>query len=166
MTPSPVVVMGVSASGKSSVAIELAALRGVAFVDADDLHPAANVAKMTAGMALDDADRWPWLDAVGGVLSSSTGVVVACSALKRAYRDRLRAMAPGVLFVHLHGAHELLATRAAARSGHFMPPQLLRSQLVTLEPLEGDEAGMELDVDAPVTVIARTALEWWEAHER
>lgn len=161
-----IVVMGVSASGKSSVAIELAHLIGADFIDADDLHPAANVAKMASGIPLDDEDRAPWLAAVGQALSRAEGAVVACSALKRSYRDRLRAVAPGVVFVHLTGSVDLLTKRAQRREGHFMPPALLRSQLDTLEPLEDDEAGVEIDVAAPVTAIAQTALEWVDAHAR
>lgn len=153
-----VVVMGVSAAGKSSVGIALAALLGVPFADADDLHPPANVAKMASGVPLDDADRAPWLDLVGRALADApTGLVVACSALRRSYRDRLRAAAPGVVFVHLHGAPDLLAARAAARAGHFMPPALLESQLATLEPLAPDEAGIVLDVAASPDAIAAEA---------
>lgn len=163
--PAAIVVMGVSASGKSSVARALADLRGVGFVDADDLHPEENVAKMASGHPLDDADRAPWLDAVATVLVDVPGVVVACSALKRTYRDRLRARATRVLFVHLHGDDSLLAQRASARIDHFMPPELLTSQLDTLELLAPDEDGIELDVAAPVEQIALSALEWVRTHE-
>ncbi|WP_404429867.1 gluconokinase [Microbacterium lacus] len=161
-----IVVMGVSAAGKSSIGHEMARALEVSFVDADDLHPPENVAKMAAGVALDDHDRGPWLDAVGRQLAQSTGVVIACSALKRAYRDRLRLSAPSVIFVHLHGTHDVLATRAAKRKDHFMPPTLLLSQLDTLERLGTDEAGIEIDVDAPVDEITGTALEWVDAHAR
>ncbi len=164
--PARIVVMGVSACGKSSVATEIATVLGVRFVDADLLHPPANIAKMSGGSPLDDADRWPWLDVVGDELASGPGAVVACSSLRRRYRDRLRSAAPGVVFVHLDGAEELLAARAAARHGHFMPPGLLRSQLDTLEPLESDERGIVIDIDASVSAIARTALEWVDAHAR
>jgi gluconokinase len=146
-----VVVMGVSASGKSTVGAELADELGVPFVDGDDLHPVANIAKMAAGHPLDDADRMPWLDIVGARLAAAEhqgGLVVACSALKRAYRDRIRAAAPGVVFVHLSGDPETLARRASERTGHFMPPSLLRSQLATLEPLAADEPGIVLDIAA------------------
>lgn len=153
-----VVVMGVSAAGKSSVGIALADLLAVPFVDADDLHPPANVAKMAAGTPLDDDDRAPWLDVVGAVLAAAPGgLVVACSALRCAYRDRLRALAPDAVFVHLHGDEAMLAARAAARAGHFMPPALLASQLATLEPLAPDEAGFVLDVAEPVPALAADA---------
>lgn len=159
--------MGVSASGKSSVATELAHLMGASFIDADDLHPAVNIAKMSAGTPLDDDDRRPWLDAVALALAEAeNGGVVACSALKRSYRDRLRAAAPGVAFVHLVGSAQLLASRAQARQGHFMPPALLTSQLQALEPLGRDEVGIEVDSDAPIVQIARSALEWVNAHAR
>ncbi|MBW9120457.1 gluconokinase [Microbacterium trichothecenolyticum] len=161
-----VVVMGVSASGKSSVGAELARLMGARFVDADDLHPAANVAKMSAGVPLQDEDRWPWLDAVAATLVDADRPVVACSALKRSYRDRLRAAAPGVVFVHLTGSAELLAARARGREGHFMPPALLRSQLDTLEPLGEDEVGVAIDVTATVADLALAARGWIDARAR
>jgi gluconokinase len=162
--PGPaIVVMGVSAAGKSSVSAALAHRLALPWHDADDLHPPANVAKMAAGHPLDDADRAPWLDLVGAELAAgaaSGGVIVACSALRRAYRDRIRALAPQALFVHLTGADALLAERAAARVGHFMPPTLLTSQLATLEPLQPDERGVALDVVAPVADLAEAAAEW------
>ncbi|MBW9110354.1 gluconokinase [Microbacterium ureisolvens] len=161
-----VVVMGVSASGKSSVGAELARLIGARFVDADDLHPAANVAKMAAGIPLEDEDRWPWLDAVAATITDAERTVVACSALKRSYRDRLRDAAPGVVFVHLTGSPELLAARAGGREGHFMPPALLSSQLDTLQPLGDDEVGVALDVTAPVADLARAARGWLDARAR
>lgn len=152
--------MGVSAVGKSSVGSELARLLSVDFIDADDLHPATNVAKMAAGVPLDDDDRWPWLHRVGTALAEADGAVVACSALKRVHRDRLRAAAPDIVFVHLTGDPDLLRARAAERRGHFMPAELLRSQLDALEPLEEDELGTQIDVDAPIGHITQTALEW------
>lgn len=171
-----IVVMGVSASGKSVVGIELARRLGIRFVDADDLHPPANVAKMSQGVPLTDADRQPWLDLVGERLAQAddtgavpdrhgqrqerAGVVVACSALKRAYRDRLRAHAPGVVFVHLTGSPELLSSRALARTGHFMPPELLASQLATLEPLGEDERGIVVDVGDDIAAVAARAAVW------
>ena len=152
-----IVVMGVSAAGKSTVGRLLAERLGLPFRDADDLHPAANVAKMASGAALDDADREPWLDVVGAELEAATaGLVMACSALKRAYRDRLRAAAPSTVFVHLHGSRELLAERSGARSGHFMPSSLLESQLETLEPLAADETGITVDVaGTPAEIVDR-----------
>ncbi|ALE74834.1 Gluconokinase [Pseudonocardia sp. Ae168_Ps1] len=159
-TPRPplVVVMGVSGSGKSTVGAALAERLGVGFTDADALHPAANVAKMHAGVALTDADREPWLDIVGGQLAghAASGLVVACSALRRDYRDRLRRHAPATVFLHLAGDHDTLAARMTGREGHFMPPALLGSQLATLEPLGADETGATLD-------IARTVDELVEA---
>lgn len=154
-------VMGVSAAGKSTVGIALAAALGVPFEDADPLHSEANRAKMNAGTPLTDEDRWPWLDAVGGRFTAheSDGLVLACSALRRVYRDRIRAAAPGVQFVHLHGSRELLGSRADARTGHFMPPALLESQLATLEQLESDEAGMVVVVDKTPEEIVREILE-------
>ncbi|MBM7831594.1 gluconokinase [Agromyces cerinus] len=149
-----IVVMGVSAVGKSTVGRLLAERLGVPFRDADDLHPVANVAKMASGVALDDTDRGPWLDLVGAELeASTTGVVVACSALKRTYRDRLRDAAPSTVFVHLHGSRELLAARAAARTDHFMPASLLDSQLAALEALAPDEAGVTVDVAGDLAAI-------------
>ena len=148
----PVVVMGVSGSGKTTVGAALADALGLRFVDGDALHPAANVAKMAAGIPLDDADRAPWLDAVGALLAAGP-VVVACSALKRTYRDRLRAAAPDLDLVFLDGSRELLASRTAARPGHFMPASLLDSQLATLEPPTADEHPVTVDVAAPVDQI-------------
>lgn len=138
-----VVVMGVSGSGKSTIGQRLADRLGLAFIDGDDLHPAANVAKMTAGIPLTDEDRAPWLEAVGGVLDANraSGLVVACSALRRAYRDLIERTAPGVFFVHLDVDAATLTERMTSRPGHFMPVALLASQLATLEPLEPDEPG-------------------------
>jgi gluconokinase len=156
-----VVVMGVSAAGKSSVAVALAARLGLPVADADDLHPAPNVEKMRAGVPLTDADRAPWLDEVGAALAADDGgLVMACSALRRVYRDRLRDHAPGTVFVHLTGSRELLAQRAARRHGHFMPAALLDSQLRALEPLDADEDGIVLDVAASVDELAASAADW------
>jgi len=152
----PIVVMGVAGSGKSTVGVALAGRLGVPFVDADALHPAANIAKMTAGEPLDDADRYPWLDKVGAWLAAHRGGGVAgCSALRRAYRDRLRAQCPSLEFLHLSGAPAVIAGRVAARTGHFMPAALLRSQFEALEPLGADEPGVTVDVEMDVeTIIA------------
>jgi len=158
-----IVVMGVSAAGKSSVTRALAARLGVGGWDADDLHSPDNVAKMAAGTPLTDEDRWPWLDAVGAALAAGRGEggrVMACSALRRVYRDRLREVAPEARFVHLHGTPELLQARAAGRAGHYMPPSLLPSQLALLEPLDPDEDGTVLDVTGPVDEIVTAAVAW------
>ena len=152
------VVMGVSGCGKSSVGEEIARLTSAQFVDGDDLHPEANKAKMGAGIPLDDNDRWPWLDRVGEVLAGPEGTIVACSALKRVYRDRIRAAAPGTVFVHLDGSRELLLERISARVNHFMPASLLDSQLAILEPLGSDENGVTLPITASVKSLAMAAV--------
>lgn len=151
-----VVVMGVSGSGKSTVGEQVAELLGVPFVDGDALHPAANVAKMASGIPLTDEDRIPWLRAVGRALAEASpeGGVVACSALKRSYRDLIRSEAPDVLFAELDGDRALLAARMAARPGHFMPVSLLDSQLATLEPLQPEEHGLRLDVSRSPAELA------------
>jgi gluconokinase len=154
----PVVVMGVSGSGKTTVGAALADALGLRFVDGDALHPAANVAKMAAGIPLDDVDRWPWLDAIGAVLAEAP-VVVACSALKRAYRDRLRAAAPGLQLVFLDGSPALLASRMTARPGHFMPPSLLDSQLATLERPDPNEHALTADIAEPAAAIVAELAE-------
>ncbi|AEW93262.1 MULTISPECIES: gluconokinase [Streptomycetaceae] len=144
-----VVVMGVSGSGKSTVGGLLAERLGVPYAEADDFHPPANIAKMSAGHPLDDADRAPWLNSIAEWIArhNGDGGVVTCSALKRRYRDRLREAAPGLFFLHLDGSAELIAARLQARMEHFMPPELLRSQLDALEPLEPDEAGAVIPID-------------------
>lgn len=156
-----IVVMGVSAVGKSSVGRALADGLAVPFVDADDLHPAANVAKMRAQIPLTDADRRPWLTAVGTSLAAHPeGVVLACSALRRSYRDQIRQAVPATVFIHLSGSTDLLAARAAARTGHFMPPELLASQLAILQPLAADEVGTTLDVTATVAELVVRARQY------
>ena len=153
-----IVVMGVSACGKSTVGLALADALGYGFQDGDDLHPAANKEKMSAGVALTDDDRWPWLADVGAALADADALVTACSALKRGYRDAIRGQAPDAFFVHLHGSDAVLLERATGREGHFMPPSLLASQLATLEPLGDDEAGVVLDVADPVSALVDTAV--------
>lgn len=149
------VVMGVSGCGKSSIGAAFAAARGLRFIDGDHLHPPANIAKMSRGAALDDDDRRPWLDLVGDALVGGD-MVIACSALKRTYRDQIRhrAGAP-VMFLFLQGDRETLLTRMASRAGHFMPKSLLDSQLVTLEPLMADEAHLTENItQTPAQIIA------------
>jgi gluconokinase len=146
MSAIAVVVMGVSGSGKTTVAVALARRLGWEFAEGDDHHPPANVAKMRAGTPLDDADREPWLRAlarwIGEREQAGTSCVLTCSALKRSYRDLLRAGNDGVWFVHVDVPQEVLAERLARRTGHYMPASLLDSQLATLEPLGDDEPGV------------------------
>jgi gluconokinase len=145
------VVMGVSGCGKSEVGARLAQALGAEFIEGDRFHSEDNVRKMTAGIALTDADREGWLTLLAAELAHACAdgreVVLACSALKRAYRDTLRGSGCDVRFVHLDGSRETIAARMGARAGHFMPLSLLDSQLRDLEPLEGDEAGMVVDIE-------------------
>lgn len=159
------VVMGVSGSGKSTIGAGLAEALGIGFVDGDGLHAAASVAKMRAGIALGDADRAPWLERIGAELADASqrprGVGVACSALKRAYRDRLREAAPGLGFVFLDGTSEVIASRLGGRSGHFMPGSLLASQLQTLERPAHDEGDLaRFDIALAPDEIVRRASAW------
>lgn len=163
MTAKPcIVVMGVSGCGKSTVGRALAAALGLPFVEGDDLHPPRNVAKMRSGTPLTDDDRRDWLATLAEVLAGAAarghGVVVSCSALKRRYRDQLRAGAPGTRFVYLHGTPELLAERLAARRHAYMPASLLESQLQTLEAPAADEAAIELDIAQPAESLVAEAL--------
>ncbi|GAA3739413.1 gluconokinase [Leifsonia bigeumensis] len=156
-----IVVLGVSGSGKTTIGGLLAGALSLPFADADDLHPEANVRKMAAGHPLDDNDRWPWLQRVGGVLSDAdtadTGLVIACSALKRSYRDAILEVEPRARFVLLDGDRELLQKRLAQREGHFMPATLLDSQLATLEPLADGEPGVTVSIDqTPAQIVAET----------
>jgi carbohydrate kinase (thermoresistant glucokinase family) len=156
-----IIVMGVSGSGKSTIGALIAGALGVPFVDGDSLHPRSNVEKMAGGHPLNDDDRWPWLATVGTTLADAgqqgSGMVIACSALKRVYRDAIRKTAPATRFVHLSGSRDVLASRLEGRSDHFMPPALLDSQLSTLEPLEDDEPGIVVDIDQTVTAIVAEA---------
>ncbi|MFH8795142.1 gluconokinase [Streptomyces sp. NPDC017941] len=155
-----VVVMGVAGTGKTTVGPLLAARLGVPYAEGDDFHPAANIAKMSAGTPLTDEDRMPWLDAIGEWAHGRAGLggVVSSSALKRAYRDRLRAAAPGLVFVHLTGDRALIEDRMSHREGHFMPTKLLDSQFATLQPLGADEAGVAVDVAGSPEDIADRAV--------
>jgi carbohydrate kinase (thermoresistant glucokinase family) len=159
--PRPVIVMGVSASGKSSAGRALADALGCGFVEGDDLHPPANIAKMKAGVPLDDADRAPWLDAVARVLGTADGWLVAsCSALKRVYRDRLLAVAPRTAFVLMDAPEAVLRQRSMARKGHFMPASLLASQLATLEKPRAPERALILDATRSMDRNVDEALAW------
>ncbi|MFE6404221.1 gluconokinase [Streptomyces alboflavus] len=154
-----VVVMGVAGTGKTTVGPLLAARLVVPYAEGDDFHPEANIAKMSAGTPLTDDDRWPWLDAIGEWAHGRAGLggVVSSSALKRSYRDRLRAAAPGLVFVHLTGDRALIEERMRGRKGHFMPTALLDSQFATLQPLGADEAGVDVDVAGTPAEIADRA---------
>jgi gluconokinase len=151
--------MGVAGSGKTTVGAALAQRLRVPFADADDFHPAANIAKMSAGVPLDDLDRLPWLHAIGRWQAehAAGGAVVSASALKRSYRDILRAGAPTQYFVHLDGSPDVVARRVAGRPGHFMPASLVTSQFATLEALGPDEAGIALDLDLSVDELVTRA---------
>jgi len=157
-----IVVMGVSGSGKTSAARELTRQLGWEYIEGDELHPEANVAKMAAGTPLDDEDRWPWLrkiaEVVGEHEAAGTSLVITCSALKRVYRDLLRDGHPSVWFAHVDVSREVLAERLAQRKGHFMPPSLLDSQLATLERLADDEPGDVIDGNAPLVETVAEVL--------
>jgi gluconokinase len=162
-TPLLLVVMGVSSSGKSTLARALGKALGLSMMDGDDLHSEQSVHKMQAGIALDDADRWPWLDRIANYLATSAdpsspeaGKVVACSALKRAYRDRIRQSLHTVYFIFLDGDSELIRSRMASRQGHFMQLELLDSQLRTLERPGLDEKDV-IRVDTTLAVEALVA---------
>ncbi|SNR72629.1 gluconate kinase, SKI family [Blastococcus mobilis] len=154
-----IVVMGVSGSGKSTVAAGLVERLGWEFAEGDDFHPPANVEKMRSGRPLDDDDRWPWLRILAAWIGeherAGTPVVVTCSALKRSYRDLLRDGHPSVWFAHVTADAELLRKRVEQRTGHYMPSSLLESQLATLEPLQPDEPGASISgAGAPADVVA------------
>jgi len=170
MANTRIVVMGVSGCGKSTVGKLLAEYLGARFIDGDELHPKSNKYKMAAGTPLNDEDSWPWLELVGEALTGApnpidvfelvkpTGTVVACSALKRIYRERILSVAPGTIFLHLHGTPELLASRMKSREGHFMKETMLASQLETLEMLGPDEPGKVYDISLPADEIVRRVL--------
>jgi carbohydrate kinase (thermoresistant glucokinase family) len=156
LEPTRIIIAGVSSSGKSTVAKALAGRLEARYLDADDFHPPANVDKMAKGVPLDDEDRWPWLDRLNAELRQAAArdetVVLACSALKVAYRERLAAGVDNLRLVLLSGRRELLAARAAKRKHRYMPASLLDSQLATLEPL-APGSGWEIDVTPPVDEI-------------
>jgi gluconokinase len=157
IAPCALIVMGVSGSGKSTVATALAERLTWTFEDGDRFHPASNVAKMKSGHPLTDEDRWPWLQAIADeierVCHAGGHIVIACSSLKRAYRDVLVRGRKDVRFVFLDGSQALIGDRLAHRKGHFMPPGLLDSQFKTLEPPQADERPITVSIDAPVEVI-------------
>ncbi|MBO0515811.1 gluconokinase [Streptomyces beijiangensis] len=167
-TPRVVVLMGVAGTGKTTIGPLLAAGLGVPYAEGDDFHPPANIAKMSAGTPLDDDDRWPWLDAIGQWAHGREGLggVVSSSALKRVYRDRLRAEAPGVLFLHLTGDRALIEQRMSERKGHFMPTALLDSQFATLQPLGADEAGVAVDIAGTPHDITERAVAALRRYEK
>ncbi|MEE2038156.1 gluconokinase [Nocardiopsis sp. CT-R113] len=164
------VFMGVAGSGKTTVAELVAERLGLPFAEADAFHSEANIAKMAAGVPLTDDDRWPWLRELAAWISSHDALgestVMACSALKREYRDVLREGAPGVCFLHMQGPSEVILSRLAARAGHFMPPALLESQLATLQRLGPDEPGREFDLRSDVEDLTAQALEYVGARVR
>jgi len=157
MTPCALIVMGVSGSGKTTIGERLAARLGWPYEDADQFHPASNVARMSAGHPLTDEDRWPWLKAIAAeidrVRESGGSVVIGCSALKRTYRDVLVHGRNDIRLVYLDGTQALIADRLGQRKGHFMPAGLLTSQFDTLEPPAADEHPLTVSIDAPVETI-------------
>jgi gluconokinase len=163
VTTTTVVVMGVSGTGKTTVAEHLVKELGWQFAEGDTFHPAANVAKMRDGVPLDDDDRWPWLqslaDWVGAREAAGENAVVTCSALKRSYRELLRTGHPSVWFAHVDTSPDVLRERVTQRAGHYMPPSLLDSQLATLEPLEPDEPGLTITGEGRPDDVAEEVLE-------
>ncbi|WP_405217642.1 gluconokinase [Agrococcus sp. Ld7] len=154
----PMVIMGVQGSGKSTIGAALAKRLNIDFIDGDDLHPKANKDKMAAGIPLEDEDRVPWLKAIGQTIADGRAsgriIIVACSALKRWYRELLRSSAPDLVFVHLSGDKDLLADRLAHRDHAFMPTTLLDSQMETLEPLGPWESGIVISIEQdPVAIV-------------
>jgi gluconokinase len=162
-----VVVMGVSATGKTTVAVQLADELGCEFIEGDDLHPRQNIDKMTKGVPLTDEDRWPWLQAIAEMVAvkdfEGTSTVVTCSALKRSYRAVLSDAAP-TFFVHLDAPFQVLQERMQHRTKHFMPTTLLESQFATLEPLGEDETGTVVDVSPPIDEVVEEAVNAVRVH--
>jgi gluconokinase len=163
MSPRVLIVMGVSGCGKSTVGQALGTILGWDFRDGDAFHPPANVAKMKNGTPLTDDDRWPWLDAIARFIddkrNADSHAIIACSALKRVYRDRLKGVHGDVMFVHLAGSRDLIEARMAARQNHFMPLGLLDSQFATLEPPGADEPALPVSVAGTPDIIVSHILE-------
>jgi gluconokinase len=165
LSPLIVLIMGVSGSGKTTLGSLLSERIGARFGDADAFHLVANIEKMTKGIPLTDDDRWPWLDGIAAAISrwaaeQGADVVFACSALRRVYRDRIRAGGINFQLIHLAGDEDLIASRMARRMDHFMPAGLLRSQLATLEPPGPDEGAITLDIALPPDVLVEQSLAW------
>lgn len=161
--PARLVVMGVTGCGKTTIGALLAGRIGAPFVDGDDHHPPANVAKMSSGVPLTDDDRWPWLDRLGAILERSVRTdgraVLACSALRRVYRERLTAACTEPpLFIHLSGGRDLINARMVARHEHFMPVRLLDSQFATLEPIDADENAIVIGIEPPAEIVIDSIL--------
>jgi gluconokinase len=162
--------MGVTGSGKSTIGTRLAAMLGCTYLEGDSKHPPENIARMRAGIALTDADRAGWLDAVGRDIAlaaaAGRGVVAACSALKRSYRDQLRRHCPDIVFVHLDVDPQTARERVAGRADHFMPPSLVDSQFASLEPPSADEVALTLDGRLPATDLVDAAARALAAADR
>lgn len=157
--PLRVILMGVAGCGKTSVGEGMAPLLGADYRDGDDLHSPESVEKMRRGEALTDEDRWPWLVRVGKALADSAPLILGCSALKRRYRDHIRAYADGpVIFVHLEGSRAVIAARMQARQGHYMPPSLLDSQFAALEPPGPDEGAVSVDIDQTLEAVVAAIM--------
>ena len=172
MNPSSVVqlvVMGVSGSGKTTIAALLAKQLGCEMAEADAFHSPANIAKMSAAIPLEDADRWPWLRDIAAWIRerdrAGRSAVVTCSALKQAYRDVLRTASPRLFFIHLAGTREQIVDRVKRRTGHFMPASLVYSQFAILEPLTPAERGFTLDISSTPDALVETALEAFSSQE-
>ena len=162
--------MGVSGSGKTTVAHGIRDALGLVFAEADEFHSDANIAKMKKGVPLTDEDRWPWLEKLSGWMAEQAAqgrdTVIACSALRRSYRDVLRSGVPDVEFVHLDGPADVIRERLSGRRGHYMPASLLESQVETLEPLQADETGVVLDLREPADRLVDQAVEWLGSRDR